>query len=62
MKVKEDLKVEFKEVTYLCKCGQINRDVALVFNGYGFGDSHCKKCGKRFKIETYENFVDIRSF
>lgn len=61
MKTKQELNVEFKEVNYLCGCGTINKEVAIVLNGYGFADSHCKNCGKRYKIEVDENFIYAKS-
>ncbi|MCX7759709.1 MAG: hypothetical protein N2Z81_00825 [Hydrogenothermaceae bacterium] len=61
MKVKEIVEVEFKEAEYLCKCGTVNKVISLVINGYGFNDSYCKNCGKRYKIEIDENFVYIKS-
>lgn len=61
MKVKQEFNVEFKEITYLCGCGTLNKEIAIVFNGYGFADGHCKSCGKRYKLEVDENFIYAKS-
>lgn len=61
MKVKQELNVEFKEAQFLCKCGTVNKQVIIVFNGYGFEDVYCKNCGKRYKIEVDENFTYAKS-
>ncbi|MEZ0323023.1 MAG: hypothetical protein ABWJ98_01760 [Hydrogenothermaceae bacterium] len=61
MKLKEKLEVEFKEVSYICRCGSINKIVVLVINGYGFEDSYCENCRKRNKVEVDENFIYTKS-
>lgn len=61
MKVKQDFEVEFKEVSYVCGCGAFNKEVVIVFNGYGFADSHCKTCGRRYKIEVDEKITYAKS-
>ncbi len=46
MKTSEKLEVDFKEVSFLCKCGEENKKVILVINGYGFDNVKCKNCGR----------------
>jgi hypothetical protein len=61
MKTLERLEAEFKEVKFLCKCGELNRKVILVINGYGFDDVKCEKCGRRVMVEYDDNVISIKS-
>jgi hypothetical protein len=62
MKTLERLEAEFKEVIFLCKCGEENRKVILVINGYGFDDVKCENCGRRVMVEYDDNnLVSVKS-
>jgi hypothetical protein len=61
MRTLERLEAEFKEVSFLCRCGETNKKVILVINGYGFDDVKCKKCGRRAMVECDDNVVSVRS-
>ncbi len=57
----EKSEVEFKEVSFLCKCGERNKKVILVINGYGFDDVKCEKCGRRAMVEYDDKVVSVRA-
>lgn len=61
MKTLKDLNLEFKEVYYICRCGQENKTVILVADSYGFGDDSCKKCGKRNILELDNGLLMVKS-
>ncbi|MBX0312013.1 MAG: hypothetical protein JHC31_09585 [Sulfurihydrogenibium sp.] len=61
MKVLETFEVDFKEVSFLCKCGEENNAVILVINGYGFDDVRCEKCGRRVMVEYNDDLVSVKS-
>jgi hypothetical protein len=61
MKTLEKLEAEFKEVKFLCKCGELNKKVILVIDGYGFDDVRCKKCGRRVMVEYDDSVASVRS-
>jgi hypothetical protein len=61
MKTLERLDAEFKEVKLVCKCGEPNKKVILVINGYGFDDVKCEKCGRRSIVEYDDNVASVRS-
>ncbi|WP_028951090.1 hypothetical protein [Sulfurihydrogenibium subterraneum] len=61
MKILEDLKIQFKEVEFVCKCGKLQKTVILVGNDYGFETAVCENCKRRNFIEFDNGLVKVKS-
>ncbi len=61
MKIIEDLNLQFKEVEFICKCGERKKEVMLIEGDYGFQSSHCKNCGRRNFVEYESGLLTVKS-
>ncbi|HEV09169.1 MAG TPA: hypothetical protein ENO34_02070 [Sulfurihydrogenibium azorense] len=61
MKIIEDLNLQFKEVEFICKCGERKKEVMLIEGDYGFQSSHCESCGRRNFVEYESGFLTVKS-
>jgi Zn finger protein HypA/HybF involved in hydrogenase expression len=61
MKILEDLKVQFKEIEFVCRCGKTQKVIILVGDDYGFETTTCENCKKRNFIEYDNSFVKVKS-
>ncbi|MGB9763649.1 MAG: hypothetical protein ACPLW7_06680 [Minisyncoccia bacterium] len=57
----EDLDLQFKEVEFVCKCGEKKKEVILVVGDYGFQSSYCENCGRRNLIEYGDGTLTVKS-
>jgi hypothetical protein len=55
----EDL--QFKEVEFVCKCGERKKEVILIEGNYGFQSSYCENCGRRNFVEYENGLLTVKS-
>lgn len=50
----------FKDIVFLCRCGEIVKETLLIWEDYGFSITKCKACGERYKIENDGKTTTVR--
>ncbi len=62
MKTFQNLDIYFKEIEFICKCGETQKEDILLEGNYGFHSTTCKNCGKKIIIEYDDGFINVKSF